>query len=231
MHVQPRRRSRSRRVGPERVVTVAVAVDPARRLGHQRLGRARRPQHRRTNGAGTAPRIAVGGSTRRISAATNSAGDRPRSARRAAATPAAAVSSSASRIRRTRHRIDFGGRRDLGDVASATSSRPSRPDGHRTRRSSRRPFTEDGTLLKPIAVDTTVRRRQCAGPDLHGQGQGDASPAIAAKFDVSMMRSSGRTTSSRRPTPRRPGPAHPAGDRPGRDGQGGRHARLASPTE
>ena len=150
-------------------VAVAVAGIVARRVGPQRLGRSPAPRgHRRPQRTGrwpdaaTArrPAIAVGGG---IDSEAHGS-DRRRRVRRPG-DPADRPRPRATRRDRLRRR------------ARSSPRRPSRVEG---------PFLDDGTLLKPVAVDTTV----ADGADLvetYKVKSGDTLTGIADKFDVSMM--------------------------------------------
>ena len=139
------------RLGHDRAVAVAVAGDPARRLGGQRLGR--RP--------GTA---ATGGTDRRrqrrrgspSAAAAARPQRRPIDGRRLGPEPAAPAIGRP--VRRRARRPDSAG--DSRQRATRTADADRRSQG---------PFLEDGTLLKPVAVDTTVADGSGLRADLHGQ--------------------------------------------------------------
>ncbi len=135
-----------------------------------------------TSGAGTAPRIAIGGGTGDEAAdtidGTTATGD----------TTGDTSDAAAARVADRTGTVQFGAPDpasttvlgfesvDLGDGAIA-DSQPIDVEG---------PFTEDGTLVKPVAVDTTVPD----GRDLvktYTVKAGDTLPGIATKYRVSMM--------------------------------------------
>ena len=161
-------RSRPRRRGRRR-------GHPARRLGRERLAPASGPTgtpaaRPATGTAPGSPSAAPALGSDGASTTAPDAGERrrpgdpaggaDRSVDRAASTPPA----------RTRASADWRPRR---------SPRPTRPtvDG---------PFLDDGTLLKPVAVDTTVADGSALVKTYKVQA-GDTLTAIAAKFGVSMM--------------------------------------------
>ena len=131
------------RLGPDRVVAIGRRRHRARRLGHQRARPAaparRAPDRRHDRRRRTVPRIAVGGG--------------------------AGLERTDPIDQYDEHRADG---RGLGvidpgisaaDVRDPSSGRRRhRRDRPRARRSPRStgPFLDDGTLLKPVAVDTTV---------------------------------------------------------------------------
>ena len=177
--VQPRRRSLIRRVGPDRVVALAVAgILLGASVISVSVGHAA-PNTGNTNGAGTAPRIAIGGDGS-DSATSDSAGD--------AAVLGATTGSG---------RVEFGqpdptgaaqddfSTVDLGDVAvgdvEPTDGRPATAQND-----IEGPFTEDGTLVKPIAVDTTVRDGSALVKTYTVNGK-ETLATIAARFSVSTM--------------------------------------------
>ncbi len=89
------------------------------------------------------------------------------------------------------------------------------------------PFIDDGTLVKPVAVDTTVPD----GSDLvktYKVKAGDTLVGIAAQVRrLDDDRVVGERSQVEGRSQGRPGPAHPAGHRPHRPGHHGRHARFA----
>ena len=191
---QPRRRSVIRRVGPDRVVALAVAgILLGASVISVSVGHAA-PNTGSTNGAGTAPRIAVGG------AGSDRAPDRtaPEMAPSSATRAPRAASNSASRIRRVRRRTTSP-RWLSATWRSATSSRlAGRPASAQT--DIEGPFTEDGTLVKPIAVDTTVRDGSALVKTYTVKGKETLAGDRREVLRLDRCRSSGRTTSSRRPT-------------------------------
>jgi murein DD-endopeptidase MepM/ murein hydrolase activator NlpD len=146
-------------LGPDRAVAVAVAAILLGASVVSVSAGSRAPNTGGTAGAGTAPRIAVGGGND-VTADSSRIGNvefgDPKPAEAAGQDQFASI--------------------DLGDVPS-TATQPSGVEG---------PFIEDGTLVKPIAVDTTV-------PDGSGLvktytiAATDTLAGIASKFGVSPM--------------------------------------------
>jgi murein DD-endopeptidase MepM/ murein hydrolase activator NlpD len=175
---QPRR-SLISRLGPDRAVAaVAVAILVGASVISVSAGHPAGATGG-TNGAGKAPRIAVGGGTSSDTGGTNGSGE-------SAGDVLAADSGSDSSD--TTGTVEFGAPApvstptspfaaiDFGDV-EISSSEAAVVEG---------PFIDDGTLIKPVAVDTTV-------PD--GSGlvrtytvkKGDTLADIATQFKVSPM--------------------------------------------
>ena len=156
------RRSLLARLGPDRTVAVAAAgiLLAASVLSASAAGPA--PATGGTSGPGTDVRIAVGGGL---------GGERD-----------GAISEDQIRIAETYDSqvagIDQAAGTDPGTgTVVASGSDPSAVEG---------PFLEDGTLLKPVAVDTTV----ADGRDLvrtYKVKAGDTLTGIASKFGISMM--------------------------------------------
>ena len=89
------------------------------------------------------------------------------------------------------------------------------------------PFLDDGTLLKPVAVDTTVEDGR-ALLQTYTVKSGDTLTGIARRFDVSMM-TLWWANNLKAKDDLHVGQVlrHPAGQRARRHRHGGRHARLA----
>ena len=81
------------------------------------------------------------------------------------------------------------------------------------------PFLEDGTLLKPIAVDTTRRGRQRPAADLQGEVGRHARRHRRQVRRLDDDRLVGERPQEQERPPHRPGPDDPAGDRPRRHGR------------
>ena len=154
----------SRRIGPDRAVAVAVVGDPPRRVGRQRLRRPAGRGHRRPD-------------RRRIRAA-----DRGRWRRsRARQPPARSMATGDVAVRRSPRWPTA----PLGDVRG---DRPRPTDQVEPRGPGRGRGTvhRRRTLVKPIAVDTTVPDGS-ALVKTYKVKPGDTLAAIAAKFHVSTM--------------------------------------------
>jgi murein DD-endopeptidase MepM/ murein hydrolase activator NlpD len=159
--VRSDRRSLIARLGPDRTVAIAVAgiLLGASVIGAS--GASPAPATGGTNGPGTGVRIAVGGGIGfghggTIAEDGPSMGD--------------TFDSQAARIDQV-----TGMDQAAGDAASGSD--PSAVEG---------PFLEDGTLLKPVAVNTTV----ADGRNLvstYKVKSGDTLTGIASKFGISMM--------------------------------------------
>ena len=173
------RRSLIGRVGPDRVVALAVvgillgATLVSFSVGHIAAGSGTG----NTAGAGSAPRIAVGGDVAQDQ--TSAGADGNVSGTTGTVEFAQPDPTSAAQG-------DDLAAMDLGDVAvgdvEPTTDRSS-PDAAVDVEG---PFTEDGTLVKPIAVDTTVRDGSALVKTYKVQGH-ETLAAVAAKFDVSTM--------------------------------------------
>lgn len=158
---RPSRRSLARRLGHDRALAVAVAgILLVASVVSVSAGQSHQTATGNTNGAGTAPRLVVAGAPEANAVDPNAVtGDVAFGEPAPAATDAPQFAA-----------IDFGDEAIEPDVPVAV-------DG---------PFIDDGTLVKPIAVDTTV-------PD--GSGlvksykvkKGDNVQTIAQKFKVSTM--------------------------------------------
>ena len=174
-----------------------------------------------TNGSGTAPRLAIGGGTAPEaddSEQTTGTGDTTETSDAAAA-----------RMAERTGTVQFGAPApisatglgfeaiDLGDGAIADTE-PIDVEG---------PFIDDGTLVKPVAVDTTVPD----GSDLvetYKVKAGDTLTGIATKFGVSMMTVWWANDLKSKDDLKAGQTLHdPAGHRPDRHGRRDRHARRA----
>ncbi len=181
--VQPRRRSLIRRVGPDRVVALAVAgILLGASVISVSVGHAA-PNTGSTNGAGTAPRIAVGGDGS-DSAGTNSAGDAAILGETSGSDTGSGGVQFGQPDPTNAAQDDFSGV-NLGDVAVGDVE-PTDGRAATDQNDIEGPFTEDGTLVKPIAVDTTVRDGSALVKTYKVKGK-ETLPAIAAKFYVSTM--------------------------------------------
>ena len=146
------------RLGPDRTVAVALAAILLGATVVSVSAGHRAPSTGGTNGAGTAPRIAVGGGTVGASDGTAQVG----TVQLGLADPTTTPQSNFSAI-------------DL--TPSAAINQPVAVQG---------PFIDDGTLVKPIAVDTSVPDGS-ALVKTYKVRPGDTAAAIAAKFGVSKM--------------------------------------------
>ena len=174
-----RRRSLIGRVGPDRVVALAVvgillgATLVSFSVGHTAAG----SDTGNTTGAGSAPRIAVGGDVAQDQTSAGVDGD---------VAGATGTVEFAQPDPTSAAQDDDLAAVDLADVAvgdvEPTTDR-STPDAVVNVEG---PFTEDGTLVKPIAVDTTVRDGSALVKTYTVRGH-ETLAAIAAKFDVSTM--------------------------------------------
>ena len=189
-------------------MAVAVAGDRARRLGR----RASRPAARPTAGPSAA---------------------RPATAARARI-PAAAVGglarSGADRSATTTRASAAGDGSSTRGAESAT--RPAADSGNVVRPTPATlavegPFLEDGTLLKPVAVDTTVEDGSGPAPDLQGQGGRHAGRDRRQVRRLDDDRVVGERPQVQGRAAHRPGADDPAGQRPRRHGHPERHARRA----
>jgi murein DD-endopeptidase MepM/ murein hydrolase activator NlpD len=173
------RRSLIGRLGPDRAVGLAVAgillgaTVVSVSAGHPAANTGG------TTGAGSAPRIAVGGDTGQVSSdATGGVG------------VDGAISSGTGRVEFGQPdptiAAQGGFSADLGDLSigdveptadQAARDQPVDVEG---------PFTEDGTLVKPIAVDTTVRDGSALVKTYTVKGH-ESLASIAARFAVSTM--------------------------------------------
>ncbi len=173
--VKVRRRSITGRIGPDRVVALAVVgILVGATVVSVSVGHPAAANTGNTNGAGSAPRIAVGGDIG--TAATDPAGD---------------ASAAAGNVEFAQPDPTLTAGNDpsagvLGDVAIGDVEPTSHPAAPDQAVDIEGPFTEDGTLVKPIAVDTTVRDGSALVKTYTVQGH-ETLAAIAAKFDVSTM--------------------------------------------
>lgn len=146
------------RLGPDRAVAVALAAILLGATAVSVSAGHPAPSTGGTTGAGTAPRIAVGGGTIGASDGTAQVG----SVQLGVADPTTTPQSRFSAV-------------DL--TPSAGLNQPVSVEG---------PFIDDGTLVKPIAVDTSVPDGS-ALVKTYKVRPGDTATAIAAKFGVSKM--------------------------------------------
>ena len=170
-----RRRSLLGRLGPDRAVAIAVVgILVGASVVSMSAGHAT-PNTGNTNGAGQAPRIVVGGDT--AQAATGQTGSNQDGSTQAGNVafgqpdPTAASQDAFGTI-------DLHGT-TLGDPATGDVEGPAPV-------SVEGPFADDGTLIKPIAVDTTVRDGS-ALVKTYTVKAGDDLPGIASQFSVSTM--------------------------------------------
>ena len=173
----------------------AAAAGSTARLGHDRIvgRRGRDDRARRLRGAASRPaaRPTADPSAAPPATAARPASPRPRSAASPAAAPSTATTTRATApgdgATSTPQGDQTGG--DSGNVVADANSPPSQG-----------PFLEDGTLLKPVAVDTTIED----GSDLlrtYKVKSGDTLTGIASQVRrLDDDRSGGRTTSSPRTT-------------------------------
>jgi murein DD-endopeptidase MepM/ murein hydrolase activator NlpD len=163
--------------GPERILPVSVAalvlvasilsVAPA--TGTPAIGN--------TAGPGEAPRLAIGGVSGAYGLSDGELEVAPAEADAAGGfveLPPGVDPADAAALSELRARPDAG---DPGDLRQETEAASADPQG---------PYLDDGTLLKPVAVDTTV----ADGSDKLREYEvrsGDTLTGIAVKFDVSMM--------------------------------------------
>jgi murein DD-endopeptidase MepM/ murein hydrolase activator NlpD len=170
------KRSLVGRVGHDRVVALAVvgilagATTVSLSVGHPAVNTGN------TDGAGSAPRIAVGGDVaepagQTVDTATGS--DASGTVAFAAPDPTTATTGGLATL-------------GVGDVAIGdVAPGPDQPAAGATI-DVEGPFTQDGTLIKPIAVDTTVRDGSALVKTYTVNGK-ETLAAIAARFDVSTM--------------------------------------------
>ena len=171
-----RKRSLVGRVGHDRVVALAVvgilvgATTVSLSVGHPA------PSTGNTNGAGAAPRIAVGGEIAAVAGQVDPAttGDSGTTGNVAFADPdpASVAAADASAL-------------GLGDAIGDVEPTSDRPAAGATV-DVEGPFTEDGTLVKPIAVDTAVHDGSALVKTYTVTGN-ESLAAIAARYDVSTM--------------------------------------------
>jgi murein DD-endopeptidase MepM/ murein hydrolase activator NlpD len=163
---RPRRRSIARRLGHDRALAAAVAgillvasvvsVSAGQSHGSKQADAATGS----TSGAGTAPRLVVGGAPEAV--ADDSEGNTGDVAFGAPQPPATESPVFAA--------IDFGNEAIEPEVPVAVEG----------------PFIDDGTLVKPIAVDTTVPDGSALVKSYKVK-KGDKLDTIAARFKVSTM--------------------------------------------
>ncbi len=177
--VRTRKRSLVGRVGHDRVVALAVAgilvgaTAVSLSVGHPGVATGN------TNGAGSAPRIAIGGD---VAAAVTQTGD---------VATAGDDSDTAGSVEFADPGPSSTDPTDLATLGLAgvptgdVEPLSDRPDSDATV-DVEGPFTEDGTLVKPIAVDTTVRDGSALVKTYTVKGN-ETLAAIAARFDVSTM--------------------------------------------
>jgi murein DD-endopeptidase MepM/ murein hydrolase activator NlpD len=175
--VHPRRWSLIGRVGPDRVVALAVAgILVGASVISVSVGHAA-PNTGSTDGAGTAPRIAVGGDVANSGGDTAVSGD-------AADNGTGSGTVVLGQPDPTSAAQDLSAT-NLGDVAVGDVE-PATDQTAAAQNNIEGPFTEDGTLVKPIAVDTTVRDGSALVKTYTVKGK-ETLQAIAAKFYVSTM--------------------------------------------
>jgi murein DD-endopeptidase MepM/ murein hydrolase activator NlpD len=168
------RRSLVARLGPDRTVAVAVAgiLLAASAISASAGGPA--PATGGTNGPGTDVRIAIGGGV--------SYGHGGTIAEDAAPTYDTFTAEAAGSVEGVVAPDSAG----LDQAASAARGNASEVTASSEASSVEGPFLEDGTLLKPVAVNTTV----ADGRDLvrsYTVKSGDTLTGIASKFGISMM--------------------------------------------
>ncbi|HEY4190272.1 MAG TPA: M23 family metallopeptidase [Candidatus Limnocylindrales bacterium] len=177
--LRQRRRSLVGRVGHDRVVALAVvailagATTVSLSVGHPAANTGN------TDGAGSAPRIAVGGDVVQPAGQTDDAATDGDTAGASGSVEFADPDPTTA----TPEDIASLGLGDvaIGDVEPLTD----RPAAGATV-DVEGPFTEDGTLVKPIAVDTTVRDGSALVKSYTVKGN-ETLAAIAARYDVSTM--------------------------------------------